>query len=73
MLPKAALVEAAPSSRRPPTGRDNGGAVVTIQIPDRADDIQAEAKAMARAVNATVYSPELLARQYGSHPIKVSL
>ncbi|GAB2300490.1 Protein ACTIVITY OF BC1 COMPLEX KINASE 3, chloroplastic [Dionaea muscipula] len=40
-------------------------------IRDRADDIQAEAKAMERAADASVYSPELLAKRYGSRPFKV--
>ncbi|KAG6737034.1 hypothetical protein POTOM_059997 [Populus tomentosa] len=39
---------------------------------DRTEDLQAEARAMARAVNASVYSPEVLAIQYGSRPIKAS-
>uniref|UniRef100_A0A7N2KTG1 Protein kinase domain-containing protein n=1 Tax=Quercus lobata TaxID=97700 RepID=A0A7N2KTG1_QUELO len=38
---------------------------------DRAKDIQAEARAMARAANATVYSPQLLALKYNTRPIKV--
>ncbi|XP_022872946.1 protein ACTIVITY OF BC1 COMPLEX KINASE 3, chloroplastic-like [Olea europaea var. sylvestris] len=38
---------------------------------DRADDMQAEARAMARAANASVYTPEFLAAKYGSRPIKV--
>ncbi|XP_075515923.1 protein ACTIVITY OF BC1 COMPLEX KINASE 3, chloroplastic-like [Primulina tabacum] len=38
---------------------------------DRADDMQAEARAMARAVNASIYSPEDLIRMYGSRPFKV--
>ncbi|KZV25687.1 hypothetical protein F511_04748 [Dorcoceras hygrometricum] len=38
---------------------------------DRTDDMQAEARAMARAVDASVYSPEYLTRTYGSRPIKV--
>ncbi|XP_057960559.1 protein ACTIVITY OF BC1 COMPLEX KINASE 3, chloroplastic isoform X4 [Malania oleifera] len=38
---------------------------------DRTDDIQAEAKAMVRAANASVYSPQLLANKYGSRPLKV--
>ncbi|KAL0016670.1 hypothetical protein SO802_003739 [Lithocarpus litseifolius] len=38
---------------------------------DRAKDIQAEARAMARAANATVYSPQLLTLKYNSRPIKV--
>ncbi|CDP07231.1 unnamed protein product [Coffea canephora] len=33
--------------------------------------MQAEARAMARAANASVYSPALLATKYGSRPIKV--
>ena len=33
--------------------------------------MQAEAKALARAVNATVYSPEMLSSRYGSSPFKV--
>lgn len=40
---------------------------------DRAEDLQAEARAMARAAGATVYSPELLAARYGSRPFKVAL
>lgn len=40
---------------------------------DRADDIQAEAKAMARASNASVYSPDLLALKYASRPFKVPI
>lgn len=40
---------------------------------DRTADMQAEATAMARAVNASVYSPELLAAKYGSRPIKVTI
>lgn len=73
--PRAALVEAGP--RGPPEVRDGGGgggrvgAVVPVLSVDRAEDIQAEARAMARAANATVYTPELLSRRYGSRPIKV--
>lgn len=40
---------------------------------NRADDIQAEAKAMARASNASVYSPDLLALKYASRPFKVPI
>lgn len=40
---------------------------------DRTEDMQAEVSAMARAANASVYSPELLAAKYGSRPIKVSI
>ncbi|KAK3427402.1 hypothetical protein EUGRSUZ_F03639 [Eucalyptus grandis] len=73
--PRAALVEARP--RGPPEVRDGGGggggrggAVVPVLSVDRAEDIQAEARAMARAADATVYSSELLSRRYGSRPIK---
>ncbi|KAI3679966.1 hypothetical protein L2E82_50702 [Cichorium intybus] len=38
---------------------------------NRADDIQAESKALAQTINATVYSPELLKFKYASHPFKV--
>ncbi|PKA51630.1 putative aarF domain-containing protein kinase [Apostasia shenzhenica] len=38
---------------------------------DLAGDIQAEARAMARAANVSVYSPQVLAARYGSRPIKV--
>ena len=38
---------------------------------NRADDIQAEARALARAANATSYTPQLVASKYGSQPIKV--
>lgn len=38
---------------------------------DRADDMQAEARALARAANASVYSPQLLFTKFGSRPLKV--
>ncbi|KAB2631960.1 aarF domain-containing protein kinase [Pyrus ussuriensis x Pyrus communis] len=38
---------------------------------DRMDDLQAEARALARAANASIYSPELLVGKYGSRPVKV--
>jgi hypothetical protein len=37
---------------------------------DRAEDLQAESRAMTRAAAATVYSPELLASRYGSQPFQ---
>jgi len=40
---------------------------------NRADDMQAEARAMARAACASVYSPEMLANKYGSRPIMVDM
>ncbi|KAL3828846.1 hypothetical protein ACJIZ3_017648 [Penstemon smallii] len=84
--PRGALVEANPRSipaLRGGGGADKSPAAVTLlrvrddssssspSARDRADDMQAEARAMARAVNATVYSPDLLAAKYGSRPIKV--
>lgn len=68
---RAAVVEA-----RPPPGpaRVMRPAVRDADLivgGDRTEDLQAEARAMARAVNASVYSPEVLAIQYGSRPIKV--
>ncbi|MQL70545.1 hypothetical protein Taro_002855 [Colocasia esculenta] len=61
---------------------DRGNGAVTASSPapqpllpprDRADDLQAETRAMARAVGSTEYSPQLLADKYGSRPIKVAL
>lgn len=37
----------------------------------KAKDLQAEARALSRASDATVYNPDSLAVQYGSKPIKV--
>lgn len=81
--PCAALVEATPpppppSSAAPPSPAPQpsslrNGSVKVLALPgDRADDLQAEARAMARAANATVYSPQLVASRYGSQPFKVS-
>lgn len=84
-FPRAALVEAKPlpvlRGGAAGGGRVNGeyaiqvvdaGTELSIRSRmDRASDIQAEARAMSRAVNASVYSPELLAARYGSRPIKV--
>lgn len=50
--------------------RDSSGASPSSR--DRADDMQAEAAAMARAANASVYSAEFLSSKYGSQPIKVA-
>ncbi|GER41221.1 protein kinase superfamily protein [Striga asiatica] len=52
--------------------RDTPALVPVTSVRDRADDMQAEAAAMARAAGASVYSPELLATKYGSRPIKVA-
>ncbi|EEF38600.1 Ubiquinone biosynthesis protein coq-8, putative [Ricinus communis] len=62
---RAALVEARP--RTVPATRDINLAVGG----DRTEDLQAEARAMARAANSSAYSPELLASKYGSKPIEV--
>ncbi|KAL2239741.1 uncharacterized aarF domain-containing protein kinase At1g79600, chloroplastic [Sesamum indicum] len=79
--PRAALVEAKPRPAQAINGGDGSASVALLRVRDssssapssrdRADDMQAEARAMARAANASVYSPELLATKYGSRPIKV--
>ncbi|KAJ8491563.1 hypothetical protein OPV22_013284 [Ensete ventricosum] len=51
-------------SPRPP-------APLSVIPKDRAEDMQAEARAMARAANATVYDPQLLAAKYAAQPLKV--
>lgn len=62
---RAALVEARPEVTALRVNLVKGG--------DRTEDLQAEARAMARAANASVYNPDLLALKYGSRPIKVIL
>ncbi|KAL7081597.1 hypothetical protein ACP275_14G049500 [Erythranthe tilingii] len=85
--PRAALVEAkpipVPSLRGGGAGAggDDGISGVPVlrvrefssasALRDRADDMQAEATAMTRAADASVYTPELLVTKYGSRPIKV--
>lgn len=79
---RAALVEAKPTPalrvRDGGGGGDDGGdRSVKVQLyrggaADRTDDIQAEVRALARAANASVYSPELLVVKYGSSPVKVT-
>ncbi|KAL0460493.1 UNVERIFIED_CONTAM: protein ACTIVITY OF BC1 COMPLEX kinase, chloroplastic [Sesamum latifolium] len=80
--PRAALVEAKPRPAQAINSGDGSASVALLRVRDsssssapssrdRADDMQAEARAMARAANASVYSPELLATKYGSRPIKV--
>lgn len=49
----------------------NGDVSSSALVRNRADDIQAESKALARAVNATVYSPEMLKFKYANRPFKV--
>ncbi|KAJ0964970.1 hypothetical protein J5N97_026108 [Dioscorea zingiberensis] len=76
---RAALVEARPSSVS--LGGAGGGETaiqpsslsLSISSRDRANDMQAEARALARAANASVYSPQLLSLRYGSRPVKVLL
>ncbi|KAK8938623.1 hypothetical protein KSP39_PZI011200 [Platanthera zijinensis] len=84
-LPRAALAEAksVPALRGDASGGLAGNGEYGIQVADaapilsirsrmdRASDIQAEARAMTRAVNSFVYTPELLSARYGSRPIKV--
>ncbi|KAF7844865.1 protein ACTIVITY OF BC1 COMPLEX KINASE 3, chloroplastic-like [Senna tora] len=70
LRPRAALVEATPNAVVPAL-RDGSSAKVLALPADRADDIQAEARAMTRSANASVYSPKLLADKYGSQPFKV--
>ncbi|KAG5013320.1 hypothetical protein JHK86_025581 [Glycine max] len=67
----SSLVEATPQpTSSPPSPRD--GSIKVLAFPEnRADDIQAEARALARAANATSYTPQLVASKYGSQPIKV--
>uniref|UniRef100_A0A3Q7H4E5 Protein kinase domain-containing protein n=1 Tax=Solanum lycopersicum TaxID=4081 RepID=A0A3Q7H4E5_SOLLC len=76
-LPRAAQVEARP--QLVPAIRDVAGnsnvTGRTLQVGpssrDRADDMQSEARAMTRAVDASVYSPDMLSSKYGTRPIKV--
>ncbi|KAJ1383685.1 UbiB domain [Sesbania bispinosa] len=69
--PRAALVEAPPPSPAPPPEPRDGSLKVLALPEDRADDLQAEARALVRAANASVYSPQLVASKYGSQPFKV--
>jgi aarF domain-containing kinase len=66
----AVVEETTPTSNIVPLVRNGTNHVLTLPL-NRADDIQAEARAMTRAINATLYSPELLASKYGSQRIKV--
>lgn len=68
---KAALVEARPRAVPALRKSSGSGSMQKVLVGDRTDDLQAEARAMARAANASVYSPELLARKYSSRPIQV--
>ncbi|CAK9328467.1 unnamed protein product [Citrullus colocynthis] len=68
--PLAALVEARPRAV-PAVNTDTSLQNQLVLAVDRTDDLQAEARAMARATNAPIYNPELLANTYGSRPIEV--
>lgn len=68
--PLAALVEARPRAV-PAVNTDTSLQTQLVLAVDRTDDLQAEARAMARATNAPIYNPELLANTYGSRPIEV--
>lgn len=50
----------------------NSEAALSVVSKDLAEDIQSEARAVARSANATVYSPQLLGTKYSSQPLKVS-
>lgn len=71
-LARAALVQARPTKEDGAASRATTSAVVQYRRADLADDLQAEARALGRAVDASVYSPELIARKHGSQPLKVS-
>ncbi|XP_019054903.1 PREDICTED: uncharacterized aarF domain-containing protein kinase At1g79600, chloroplastic isoform X4 [Nelumbo nucifera] len=75
--PQSALVEARPVQAVGDRGGnyviqilEGNGSLSSSSSKVRANDMQAEARAMARAANSSVYSPELLAQKYGSRPIK---
>ncbi|KAK7349680.1 hypothetical protein VNO77_07244 [Canavalia gladiata] len=69
--PRATLVEATPPSSAPSPATKDGSFKVLALPGHRADDLQAETRAMARAANASVYTPEFVASKYGSQPFKV--
>lgn len=52
-------------------GADEDTLLTVVRRRDLADDMQAEARAMARAATASVYSPEMVASKYGSRPFMV--
>lgn len=64
--PRAALVEATPRVNGSPSSTS-----IQVLATDRAEELKAEARALARAADASVYSPQLLAKKYGSRPVKV--
>ncbi|KAK7395631.1 hypothetical protein VNO78_16195 [Psophocarpus tetragonolobus] len=64
-----ALVQAPPPSPSPSSDKDRRS--IQVLTLSRANDLQAEARAMTRAANATVYDPQLIASLYSSQPVKV--
>ncbi|KAI8537006.1 hypothetical protein RHMOL_Rhmol10G0301600 [Rhododendron molle] len=76
VLPRAAIVEARPQAVPAIKEVTGGNNAVPFRrrdssFRDRTGDMQAEARAMTRAANASVYSPELLLVKYGSRPVRV--
>ncbi|KAG5530240.1 hypothetical protein RHGRI_030571 [Rhododendron griersonianum] len=76
VLPRAAIVEARPQALPAIKEVTGGNNAVPFRrrdssFRDRTGDMQAEARAMTRAANASVYSPELLLVKYGSRPVRV--
>lgn len=72
----AALVEAAPATGNlriegEYKSSSSPSSFLVASAKDRANDMQAEAKAMTRAANASVYTPQMLANKYGSRPLMV--
>ncbi|XP_019447062.1 PREDICTED: uncharacterized aarF domain-containing protein kinase At1g79600, chloroplastic-like [Lupinus angustifolius] len=70
--PRAALVEATPPPpppqlRPPTTAAPKNGSINVLELPGDS----AETRAIARAANASVYSPQFVASKYGSQPFKV--
>ncbi|CAN1306239.1 Protein ACTIVITY OF BC1 COMPLEX KINASE 3, chloroplastic [Linum perenne] len=68
---RAALVESRPVRVAAPPSYGGGNSNAGGGGGDRAEDIQAEARAMARAVNAPVFTPELIATKFGPRPFQV--
>ncbi|KAL9312270.1 Protein ACTIVITY OF BC1 COMPLEX KINASE 3 [Arabidopsis thaliana] len=72
-LARAALVQARPKedgAAASPSPSSRPASVVQYRRADLADDLQAEARALGRAIDASIYSPELIARKHGSQPFK---
>ncbi|XP_071685763.1 protein ACTIVITY OF BC1 COMPLEX KINASE 3, chloroplastic-like [Rutidosis leptorrhynchoides] len=69
----AALVEETRPRVLPPINQQSisSSSIVPSSMRNRADDLQAESKALARAINVSAYSPELLKYKYANRPFKV--